>query len=185
MNVASLCSSRSSDIGSLFGNAIQGVTSTKNNARTNATTANQPSDTSQLSPLAQFFSTLQQVLQSNPGQYQQLTQLIASSLNQIGQQSGNAGSSNPLSQLARDFSNAANTGNLPDVSGLANAIGGGSAGQGFKRVRFPSRSVSPKSLQPTRRRARLHPPSNTPVVGTPSTGQPPSRSSRRSRCLTN
>jgi hypothetical protein len=171
MIVASLGSSRSSDIGSLFGNAIQGVTSTKDNARTNAPTANQPSDTSQLSPLAQFFSTLQQVLQSNPGQYQQLTQLIASGLNQVGQQSGNGASADPLSQLASDFSNAANTGNLPDVSNLANAIDGGGAGQQFQdsslsiQVSFTEISAN-NAIQGTPSSS-----SNTPVGGTTSAGQ--------------
>ena len=121
MNFAPLGSYRHDDVGSIFGQAIQSATSTNRNY--NATTGGQASDTTQLSPLAQILGTLQNVQQSNPSQYQQLTQLIATNLNQTANQSGNSDPANQLTQLASDFTNASTTGNLPNITDLSNVIG--------------------------------------------------------------
>lgn len=82
----------------------------------------------QLSPFAQILSSLQQLEQSNPIQYQKVTQQIASSL-QTGAQSatatGNPVLASQLTQLSTDFTNASTSGQLPSVNDLAQAIGGG------------------------------------------------------------
>jgi hypothetical protein len=72
-------------------------------------------------------SLLQQLQQSNPSQYQQVTQQIATNLQsaaQTAQQNGNASASNQLNQLATDFTNASKSGQLPNISDLAQAIAG-------------------------------------------------------------
>jgi hypothetical protein len=134
MNVPSVAGFLNSGIRSIFGRAIPGANSTNNSFRTSigADAGRQPSDDSQLSPLAQILGTLQQLQQSNPGQYQRLTQVIASNLTQTAQQSGNSVAANQLTQLATDFTNASNTGSLPNIADLANVIGGtgGSGDQG-------------------------------------------------------
>ena len=84
-------------------------------------------DAGQLSPFAQVLSTLQQPQQSNPSQYQQVTQQIATNLQtaaQTAQQNGNTSAAGQLNQLATDFTNASKTGQLPSVSDLAHAVGG-------------------------------------------------------------
>jgi hypothetical protein len=88
-------------------------------------------DTGQLSPYAQLISTLQQLQQSNPAQYQQVTQQIATNLqsaSQNAQTAGNSTAATQLSQLASDFTSAATTGQLPNLQDLAKAIGGGHYG---------------------------------------------------------
>jgi hypothetical protein len=86
------------------------------------------SDNSQLSPLAQVLSTLQQLQQSDPTEYQQLTGQIATNLQTAAQTAtadGNTAAANQLNQLATDFTNASQSGQLPDIQDLAQAIGGG------------------------------------------------------------
>ena len=143
MNLASLGSFLNGNIGSIYGNGLLGPAAS--NSGTSATAARPSSDNSQLSPLAQILSTLQQVQQSDPAEYQQLTQLIATNLRQAAQQSGNAGSTNQLSQLANDFTNAANTGALPNISDLAAAIGG--AGDSYGGATSQQSQESSLSLQ--------------------------------------
>lgn len=85
------------------------------------------SDNSQLSPFAQLLSTLQQLQQSDPVKYQQVTQQIATNLQtaaQTAQSDGNTGAANQLNQLATDFTNASKSGQLPSVQDLAQAAGG-------------------------------------------------------------
>lgn len=99
-------------------------------ASTTASTATSTStpDTNQLSPFAQLLSTLQQLQQSSPAQYQQVTQQISNNL-QTGAQSattaGNTALANQLTQLSTDFRNASTSGQLPNVQDLAQAVGGG------------------------------------------------------------
>lgn len=85
------------------------------------------SDKSQLSPFTQLMSTLQQLQQSDPAKYQQVTQQIATNLQsaaQTAQQNGNPNAASQLNQLATDFTNASKSGQLPNVQDLAQAIGG-------------------------------------------------------------
>jgi len=76
----------------------------------------QQSDGSQLSPFAQLPSNLQQLQQTNPTKYQQVTQQIATNLQstaQAAQSQGNASAANQLSQLATDFTTASTSGQHP------------------------------------------------------------------------
>ena len=71
-------------------------------------------------------STLQQLQQSDPTKYQQVTQQIATNLQsaaQTAQAEGNTTAANQLNQLATDFTNASQSGQLPNVQDLAQAIG--------------------------------------------------------------
>jgi hypothetical protein len=109
-------------IQSLFTGAV-GSSSTSNSASTKTTSAN----TGQLSPFAQVLSSLQDLEQSNPSQYRQVTQQIASNLKSASQSAtaaGNAPLGSRLTQLATDFNNASTSGQLPNVQDLAQAIGG-------------------------------------------------------------
>ena len=84
-------------------------------------------DSNQISPFAQVLSSLQQLLQQNPTQYQQVTQQIATNLQnaaQAAQAAGNTTQANQLGQLATDFQNASTSGRLPNVSDLAQAMHG-------------------------------------------------------------
>jgi hypothetical protein len=117
---------------SILGTALQatGLTNTTGNAQSTASlasTALQP-DNSQLSPFADIMSTLQQLQQTNPSEYQQITQQISANLltaAQTAQTDGNTTAATQLNQLSTDFSSASKSGQLPSVQDLAQAIGGG------------------------------------------------------------
>jgi hypothetical protein len=88
----------------------------------------QQPDTGQLSPFAQLMSTLQQLQESDPAKYQQVTAQIANNLTsaaQAAQTAGNTAAATQLTQLATDFTNASKSGQLPNVQDLAQAVGGG------------------------------------------------------------
>ena len=111
---------------SIFGNALQSSGLTKSNQAGSTSSVQQP-DNSQLSPFAQLMNTLQQLQQSNPTQYQQVTQQISTNLQtaaQTAQSDGNTSLANQLNQLSTDFSNASQNGQLPNVQDLAKAVGG-------------------------------------------------------------
>jgi len=122
----------SSYLQSILGTALQaaGLTNTTGNSRSTASLASaalQP-DNSQLSPFADIMSTLQQLQQTNPSQYQQITQQISINLGtaaQTAQTDGNMTAAAQLSQLSTDFSSASKSGQLPNILDLAQAIGGG------------------------------------------------------------
>lgn len=83
-------------------------------------------DSGQLSPLAQLMSTLQQLQQSDPAKYAQVTGQIATNLQsaaQTAQANGNTGAANQLNQLSADFTNASKSGQLPNIQDLAKAVG--------------------------------------------------------------
>jgi len=117
---------------SVLSNALQASSATSTTAQ-NLNGVNTPSvqsqpDSTQLSPFAQLLSDLQQLLQSDPTKYQQVTQQIATNLQsaaQTAQGNGNTTAANQLTQLATDFSDASQSGQLPSVSDLAKAVGGG------------------------------------------------------------
>jgi hypothetical protein len=118
---------------SMLGTALQGI------GLTNNTTANSlnsigtspvalPADNQQLSPFAQMMSMLQQLQQSDPTKYQQVTQQIATNLQnatQTAQTDGNSTAAAQLGKLAGDFNSASQSGQLPNIQDLAQAIGGG------------------------------------------------------------
>ena len=73
-----------------------------------------------------MLNELQQLQQSDPTKYQQVTQQVATNLQsaaQTAQSNGNTTAANQLNQLATDFTNASTSGQLPNVQDLAQAIG--------------------------------------------------------------
>ncbi len=86
-----------------------------------------PRDQGGLSPFARMLSTLQQLQQTNPAEYQQLTQQISTNLGNAAQQAqsqGNTAAASRLNKLAADFSQASQTDQLPSVQDLSKAFGG-------------------------------------------------------------
>jgi hypothetical protein len=101
---------------------------TNDSASVGATTQ---SDNGELSPLAQVLSQLQQLQQSNPTEYAQITGQISTNLkNAAGtaENDGNTQAASQLNQLATDFSNASSSGQLPNIQDLAQALGAGHHG---------------------------------------------------------
>jgi len=121
MNISSLSSIYSNFIQPILGNTL-GVGSS-------ATTAPAaPQDSNQLSPFAQLATTLQQLQQQSPAQYQNLTKQIAANLQTAAgtaQSGGNTTLANQLTQLAADFTSASQNNQLPDFQDLAQAMTGG------------------------------------------------------------
>ncbi len=114
---------------SAIGGVLQasGLSTNTPSTAVGATSSQQP-DSTQLSPFAQLLSTLQQLQQSNPTEYQSVTQQVASNLQSAAKTAttdGNTSAASQLNQLATDFSNASQSGQLPNISDLAQAIGGG------------------------------------------------------------
>jgi len=97
------------------------------------TTASSQSDSAQLSPFAQLASTLQQLQESDPTKYKQVTQQVATNLQsaaQTAQSQGNSSVAGQLTQLSSDFTSASQTGQLPNLQDLSQAIGGSTGGSG-------------------------------------------------------
>jgi hypothetical protein len=83
----------------------------------------------ELSPLAQILGELQELQQNNPAEYKQVTAQIASNLQaaaQTAQTDQNSTAASQLNQLATDFTNALQTGQLPDIQDLAQGLSGAS-----------------------------------------------------------
>jgi hypothetical protein len=132
MSTTSINNLSGSYLQSILSSAVQNAslqnTSLQNNALAAPASAVVPADNSQLSPLAKLLSELQQLQQSDPGKYQQVTKQIATNLEnaaQTAQSAGNTAAASQLTQLATDFSNASTSGQLPNIQDLAQAIGGG------------------------------------------------------------
>jgi len=129
MSTSSINNLASSYLQSILGTALQATGLTGNaSSNTVSGTSGQQSDSGQLSPFAQLLSTLQQLQQSNPTEYKQVTQQIATNLQNAAQTAtsdGNTSAANQLTQLATDFTTASQSGQLPNISDLAQAIGGG------------------------------------------------------------
>jgi hypothetical protein len=121
----------SSYLQSVISGALQGTGQSNQTKPNQADTVDPASlssgDHSQLSPFAQILSTLQQLQQSNPAQYQQVTQQIATNLHtaaKTAQAAGNLTAASQLNQLATDFTQASQSGQLPNIQDLAQATGG-------------------------------------------------------------
>ena len=83
-------------------------------------------DNGGLSPLAQALNTLQQLQQTNPAEYRQVTQQIATNLQtaaKTAQSDGNTPLANQLNQSAGDFTTASRSGQPPNLQDLAQAAG--------------------------------------------------------------
>ncbi len=114
---------------SALGTVLQGAGSTRNasGSSSGSSAVEAQTDNQQLSPFGQLMSTLQQLQQSNPSQYQQVTQQIATNLQsaaQTAQADGNSTAASQLNQLATDFTNASQSGQLPNMQDLAQALSG-------------------------------------------------------------
>ena len=113
-----------------------------------------PQDNSQVSPLGQVLGALGQLQQSNPAEYQQLTAQIAANLTtaaQTAQTAGNTTAASGLTQLATDFTTASQTGQLPNIQDLAQALrGGGHPGgpQGYNSGGNQAAATNNQSLNP-------------------------------------
>jgi hypothetical protein len=117
----------SSLLQSVLGTNPQGAGLTNKTPQNSVSSLGGPSDSGQLSPFAQLMSMLQQLQQSDPAKYQQVTQQISTNLQAAAQTdlaNGNSAGANQLNQLATDFTNASTNGQLPNVQDLAKAIGG-------------------------------------------------------------
>jgi hypothetical protein len=111
--------------------SITGNTTTPARTTTGATGAtSSQSDSSRLSPFAQLVSGLQQLQQADPSEYKQFTAQVATNLQSEAQtvQAQSPGTAAQLTQLAADFTGASQTGQLPNLQDLAEAVGGGGSG---------------------------------------------------------
>ena len=115
---------------SLVSSALQGtgLTTNKNHSSlgTSGLSSVTQSDSQQLSPFAQMMSELQQLQQSDPTKYAQVTQQVAANLQSAAQTAtsqGNTVAANQLTQLSTDFTQASQTGQLPNIQDLAQATG--------------------------------------------------------------
>jgi len=128
-SISSLNNLSSSYLQSILSASLQNSSSSgKSSSSTGATSATAQPENGQLSPFAQIMSTLQQLQESNPTEYQQVTQQIATNLQTAAQTAtadGLTTQATQLNQLATDFTNASQSGQLPNVQDLAQAIGGG------------------------------------------------------------
>jgi hypothetical protein len=132
MSIGSMNPLSSGYLQSILTSAVQGAGSTNKTSSSpngiGASSSTQSPDSTQLSPFAQMIGELQQLQQSDPTKYQQVTQQVATNLQsaaQTAQANGNTTAANQLNQLANDFTNASKSGQLPSIQGLAQAIGGG------------------------------------------------------------
>lgn len=132
MSIGPLNTLSSSYLQSIIGSALQGAGSTSQTSTSSSAVGSsslvQSSDNSRLSPFAQLLNTLQQLQQTDPTKYQQVTGQIATNLQsaaQTAQSEGNTTAANQLNQLATDFTSASKSGQLPNVQDLAQAVGGG------------------------------------------------------------
>ena len=113
---------------SVASGGLSGVVSGLSSGGNSVAAAGPVSDSPQLSPLAKLLSTLQQLQQSDPAKYQQVTQQIVANLTTAANTAtsqGNTAAASRLTQLATDFGNASKTGQLPDIQNLAKAVGHG------------------------------------------------------------
>ena len=116
MSIGAIAGLGTNYIQSLLGSS-NSTSGTTNNS-TNVSSLSALTDNSQLSPFAQLMNTLQQLQQSNPTQYKQVTQDIATNLQKAAttaQSEGNTSLAAQLNQLSTDFTNASQSGQLPNV----------------------------------------------------------------------
>jgi len=115
----------------LQNSGLTSATTPKNLSTTGTSSVTPTADTQQLSPFAQMMSTLQQLQQTDPTKYKQVTGEIATNLQsaaQTAQLQGNSTAASQLTQLSTDFKSASTSGQLPNVQDLAQATGSHSVG---------------------------------------------------------
>jgi ribosomal protein L22 len=112
-------------LGTVFESGGLASNTTRSASSTNAPSVSQTPEVNQPSPFAVLLDTLQQLQQSNPSEYSQVTEQIATNLTnaaQAAQSTGNTTAASALSQLAGDFSSAAQNNQLPSIQDLAQAV---------------------------------------------------------------
>jgi len=128
MNINPLSGTSSTYLQSLLTSALSGANSTSGSTgTTSGVSLGNSQDTNQLSPFAQLLSTLQQLQQSNPTEYQQVMQQIATNLQSAAKTAtadGNTAAATQLNQLATDFTTASQSGQLPNIQDLSQAVSG-------------------------------------------------------------
>jgi hypothetical protein len=128
-SISSINSLSNTYLQSLLSSALQNSSSAANSSSTTgASSVTSQSENGRLSPFAQLMSTLQQLQESNPTEYKQVTQQIATNLQTAAQTAtadGNSTQATQLNQLATDFTSASQSGQLPNMQDLAQAVGGG------------------------------------------------------------
>src|SRR5579883_2935122 len=106
MSIGSLSRLTNNYIQSPISKQLTNTTSTPGGTNINSASFAQQPDTNNFSPFAQVLSALQQLQQSNPTQYQQVTQDIGNQLESAAQTAaadGNTQAAANLTQLAADF----------------------------------------------------------------------------------
>ena len=129
MNINPLSGTNGTYLQSLLASALRSASSTSGSTGgASGVSLGNPQDSNQLSPFAQLLSTLQQLQQSNPTEYQQVTQQIATNLQSAAKTAtadGNTAAANQLNQLATDFTTASQSGQLPNIQDQSQAVSGG------------------------------------------------------------
>ena len=115
---------------------------------TKSSSGQPPHDASQLSPLAQFVSTLERLRSSDPVKYADVTQKVAKILDgnaQTALSQGNSNTAAQLRQLSADFSTASKSGHLNGLlQDLSEAVSSGE--QGVAHARSASGTTQSKLL---------------------------------------
>src|ERR1039458_2579026 len=129
MNINPLSGTNSTYLQSLLSSSLSSANSNSGSTGgTSGVSFGNPQDSKQLSPFAQLLSTLQQLQQSNSIEYQQVTQQIATNLQSAAKTAtadSNTAAAAQLNQLATDFTTASQSGQLPNVQDLSQAVSGG------------------------------------------------------------
>jgi len=129
MNINPLSGTNNTYLQSILAAQLSGAGSTRANAGSaSAGSVASTQDTNQLSPFAQVLSTLQTLQQTNPTEYQQITQQIAANLQTASTTAtgdGNTAAATQLTQLATDFTSASQNGQLPNIQDLSQAVSSG------------------------------------------------------------
>ncbi|HXA49602.1 MAG TPA: hypothetical protein VNV86_04830 [Candidatus Acidoferrum sp.] len=147
MNLGALSGlTNNSNVQSVFRSADQDSGLTTANT---TSSASQSRDKSQLSPFAQMMSSLQQLQQSDPAKYQQVTQQIATNLQsaaQTAQANGDSAAADRLNQLAGDFSSASKSGDLPNMRDMGQSLGAHHHGHGRHHAAAASSDSASQTL---------------------------------------
>jgi len=112
-------------LGTVFESGGLASNATRSASSTSPQSVSQTPEVSQSSPFAVLLDTLQQLQQSNPTKYSQVTEQIATNLTnaaQAAQSTGNSVAASALNHLASDFSSAGQNNQLPSIQDLAQAV---------------------------------------------------------------
>ena len=129
MNIHAMGSISQQYLQSLFGkDSTSTSSSTSSSSASVSTLPSLGQGGNQLSPFAQVLTGLQQLEQANPTQYAQVTSQISTNLQSAAQKAqtqGNTTLAAQLTTLSKDFSSASQSGQLPNVQDLAQAMRSG------------------------------------------------------------